>query len=143
MRGASGTRCAGRRASCTRPRTATRRPSGRWPRWPASATSASTPRSARPHAALYGRAANAVAGWLGAPPAHVHLGEHATLTRTPDGVEATLPFAWLVRVWARGLAVMAGRFCLDAATEDGRTFTLTTVAPDLGPPQPMTLTMPA
>ena len=35
----------------------------------------------------------------------------------------------LVNVWARGLAVIWGRFCLDASTEDGRRFTLTTVAP--------------
>jgi hypothetical protein len=36
-----------------------------------------------------------------------------------------------------------GRFCLDADTADGRTFTLSVVAPGPGPPETMTLTMPA
>jgi hypothetical protein len=27
----------------------------------------------------------------------------------------TLPFRWLLDVWARDLAVVVGRFCLDAA----------------------------
>jgi hypothetical protein len=99
--------------------------------------------AARLHAALYGRAAAALEAWLGAEPADVRLGAPPALTRSGDTVAATLPLAWLVRVWARGLATVAGRFCLDAATDDGCTFRLTTVAPDLGAPQPATLSLPA
>jgi MFS family permease len=64
------------------------------------------------------------------------------VVRVHGRVRATVPFAWLIRVWARGLAVVGGRFCLDAETDDGRTFTLTVVALDLGPPETLTLTMP-
>jgi hypothetical protein len=57
-----------------------------------------------------------------------------------DGVvKAELPFGWLVDVWARGSATIWGRFCLSAATEDGRTWTLKTVAPDLGRPRRITI----
>jgi hypothetical protein len=42
-------------------------------------------------------------------------------------IRAELPFGWLVDVWATNdLATIWGRSCLDAATLDGRIWTLTT-----------------
>jgi hypothetical protein len=54
-------------------------------------------------------------------------------------VHADLPFAWLAEVWSKGLATVWGRFCLDAKSDDGRRWTLTTVGPDLGDSAPLTL----
>jgi hypothetical protein len=92
---------------------------------------------ARLHAALAGRAMLALSDWLGEPGARVEvaMADAPRLARHGKRIEATLPFSWLVDVWAKGLAVIWGRFCLAAATEDGRRFTLTTVAPDLAEPE--------
>ena len=64
------------------------------------------------------------------------------LTSEDGVVRAELPFGWLVDVWAKDLATIWGRFCLAAATSDGRTWRLTTVGPDLGPPSLITLQLP-
>jgi hypothetical protein len=49
--------------------------------------------------------------------------------------------SWLVDVWARGLAVVWQRFCLSAASPDGRRWTLDTVTPEFGPSAPLTLAL--
>jgi hypothetical protein len=66
-------------------------------------------------AALTGRLAPAVAGWLGVEPDGVGASLHAgsgwgALDVTGDGagVVASLPLGWLARVWAAGLAVTGG-----------------------------------
>jgi hypothetical protein len=96
---------------------------------------------ARLHAALYGRATAALRDWLAEPglPVELAMEDGPRVVRDGDRLEATLPFSWLVDVWAKGLEVNWGRFCLAAETEDGRRFTLTTVAPDLGEPQRVVL----
>jgi hypothetical protein len=98
--------------------------------------------SARPalQAALYGRVLAALRGWLAEPAADVELrlGDTPRLTRAGDALEAELPLTWLADVWAPGLAVVAGRFVL-AADEDERGVTLTTVGPELGESQRLTL----
>ena len=77
--------------------------------------------SPRMHAALYGRVAASLAVWLGRPDLELSLevGERPSLTRD-GGLHAVLPFAWLTDVWARGLAIVADRFCLAADDQDGR-----------------------
>ena len=104
-------------------------------------------KAARPqlHAALYGRAVPAVRTWLGRPglTVDVHMadpGSSPTLTAVDaKTVRADLPFAWLSTVWARGLVTLMGRFCLAAATGDGRDWTLVAVDPDLGSPARITV----
>jgi len=58
-----------------------------------------------------------------------------------DGyVSIELPFGWLVDVWAQGLAIIWGRFCLAAhSADDQRTWRLTTIGPDLARPSVVTL----
>jgi hypothetical protein len=99
------------------------------------------------HAALYGRAAAALRGWLGNPALAVDLQmidgrRRPGLSQREGGIRAELPFGWLVDVWAKGLAVTAGRFCL-AATRSGGRWTLSTVGPDLLEPRPLTVELPA
>jgi hypothetical protein len=101
---------------------------------------------ARPqlHAALHGRVFAAMRSWLGGTDMEIELnmiGEDAQPTAvTDDGVIAVeLPFGWLVDVWAKGLATVFGRFCLAAETSDGRSWTLTTIGADFGPPSLMSL----
>jgi hypothetical protein len=87
-------------------------------------------------AALYGRVLSTLRVWLGEPDLTVDLtmvdpsGDHH-LERTDDGIAVALPFSWLTDVWARGLATMFGRFCLQADTADGINWTLNTVATDM------------
>jgi hypothetical protein len=97
-------------------------------------------RRARPqvYAAVYGRVVPALRGWLGRSTLDVSLelvDEDAkpTLAEEDGTLRAELPFSWLPRVWARGLATVFGRFCLDAETTDGAEWTLTAVGPALGP----------
>jgi len=95
-------------------------------------------------AALYGRALAALRNWLGEgqPALEVAMidpGDHRRLLSQGAGIRAELPFAWLGEVWCRGLATVWGRFCLAASSEDGRHWTLTTVGPDLGSHQAMTI----
>jgi hypothetical protein len=105
---------------------------------------------ARPtlHASMHGRLSPAVRTWLGRADAEVRLelidaGEEPALIESAGVIRAELPFDWLPEVWARGVAVVMGRFCLAARTEDGRAWTLTTVGPDLGAPAPVRMDMPA
>jgi hypothetical protein len=88
--------------------------------------------------ALYGRVALALRAWLGdaACPIAVtptRAGEPLGLHREDGALRAELPVSWLLEVWARGLAVVWGRFVLAAACEHADRLALTTVGPDLGP----------
>jgi hypothetical protein len=99
------------------------------------------------HASMHGRLAAAVRVWLGRNDLEFELElieapRPPTLTGRHGAVQAELPFGWLAEVWSRGLSTVWGRFCLAAATEDGITWTLTTVGPDLGPPAPIRIELP-
>jgi hypothetical protein len=102
------------------------------------------PQLPRLQAALYGRAATSLRGWLGEPAARIKLsmGEPARLSRNARAIRAQLPFSWLVDVWAKGLATVWGRFCLAATSDDGLRWTLTTVGPDLGEARPLVIELP-
>ena len=101
------------------------------------------------HAALYGRVLAALVSWLGREDLAFEL------TLAPEGAEpsisfgahgqvvARLSFGWLVEVWARGLEIVWGRFCLSASTSDGRNWELYTIDPDLKRPAPIKVTLPA
>jgi hypothetical protein len=103
----------------------------------------------RLHAALYGRVLGALQQWLGADlDLELELiredAEPSMVSETEAGgrIQAGLPFGWIVDVWARGLAVVWGRFCLAAGSADGLRWELTTVGPDLGRPAVVTLQLP-
>jgi hypothetical protein len=105
---------------------------------------------ARPqlHASMQGRLAAAVRTWLGRTDLGVELAmidarRQPALTEVEGVVRAELPFSWLADVWSRGLSTVWGRFCLAATTDDGRAWTLSTVGPDLGPPAPVRVELPA
>jgi len=99
-------------------------------------------------AALHGRAVVALMALHGvsAVDAEVTMSPQdgpRSLSRRDGTVHAELPFAWVVDVWARGLATSFGRFCLAASSSTGRRWTLTTVGPDLGTPETIVVTLPA
>jgi hypothetical protein len=94
-------------------------------------------------AALYGRLVAVVREWLG-PSASIELTvvapDHApALTRNGTGLRADLPLTWLRDVWCRDLATVLGRFTLSARAVGDAKWELVTVAPDLGPPQKLSL----
>ncbi len=103
---------------------------------------------ARLHAALYGRVLSTLGGWLGQREVALALelapeAASPSLRRAADGsLAAALPFGWLVEVWARGLEVVWGRFCLNATTTDGHEWKLRTVGPELDEPTVLTVTLP-
>lgn len=95
-------------------------------------------------AALHGRVFATMQHWLGGPAPQTQLrmigeAEKPTLLAEDGVLRAQLPFAWLVDVWAKGIATIWGRFCLAATRKDAQTWRLLTVGPDLGPPLPITL----
>jgi hypothetical protein len=101
---------------------------------------------ARPQlqAALHGRVFDTIQRWLGGPALQTQLrmigeAEKPTLVAENGVLRAHLPFAWLVDVWAKGIATIWGRFCLAATRQDAQTWRLLAVGPDLGPPAPITL----
>jgi len=101
---------------------------------------------ARPQlrAALHGRVFAALRTWLGGSGVESELkmigeAEKPRLIAEDGIVRAELPFGWLVDVWAKDLATIWGRFCLSATTDDGCSWRLTTVPPDLGSPAVVTL----
>jgi hypothetical protein len=101
---------------------------------------------ARLHAALYGRVLATLAAWLGQRNLTLAL-ELASETTSPtlrrDGagvITAAVPFGWLVDVWARGLELVWGRFCLSATSDDGHEWELLTVGPDLDTPTRLKIT---
>jgi hypothetical protein len=99
----------------------------------------------RLHAALYGRVVATLAAWLGQrePTLTLELASETTsptLRRDAEGViTAALPFGWLVDVWARGLELVWGRFCLSATSDNGHAWELLTVGPDLDTPTVLTV----
>jgi hypothetical protein len=100
------------------------------------------------HAALHGRALAAIRAWLGQRDVQIDLNmiephQAAKLVQQQRVVQVALPFRWLVDVWSKGFATISGRFCLDAATDDGRRWTLSTVGPGPGPVEAVTLELPA
>jgi hypothetical protein len=104
--------------------------------------------AARPalHAALYGRVVATLRAWTGRPDLRVALtmiGESERPALAPDGdvIAVKLPFGWISDVWARGLGTCWDRFTL-AAAPAGDGWTLSAVAPDLGPPTLITITGP-
>ncbi len=116
----------------------------------AGAVTAGELAAARPalHAALYGRAVTALRSWTGQRDLAVALtmipeGQPPRLARDGDGMAAELPFGWLAEVWARGLAICWGRFCLAAASEpSGDGWVLSTVGLELDSPRPVTVSSP-
>jgi hypothetical protein len=95
-------------------------------------------------AALHGRVFDTIQRWLGGPSLQTQLrmigeAEKPTLVAEDGVLRAQLPFAWLVDVWAKGIATIWGRFCLAATRQDAQTWRLLAVGPDLGPPAPITL----
>jgi hypothetical protein len=98
----------------------------------------------RLQAALHGRVFDTIQRWLGGPPLQTQVrmigeAEKPTLVAEDGVLRAQLPFAWLVDVWAKGVATIWGRFCLAATRQDAQTWRLLAVGPDLGPPAPITL----
>lgn len=107
------------------------------------------------HAALHARVAATLAQWLGETGEHaepevtlIDAGDPRSVIRGDDGrVRAALPFDWIAEVHAKGLAVVAGRFCLAAEPvtdgdghRDGHGWRLITIGPDLSEPEPAELT---
>lgn len=99
-------------------------------------------------AAVHGRAAAGLRAWLGRPDLVVDValadaGQPPRLEWVAGRrVAASLPFAWLEAVWARGLTTVMGRFCLTATSPDGCAWELTTVGPELGRPETIGLELP-
>ena len=113
-----------------------------------AAAGAAAIEAARPalHAALYGRVVATLRAWTGRPDLRVALtmiGESARPALAPDGdgIAVELPFGWISDVWARGLGTCWDRFAL-AAAPAGEGWTLSAVAPDLGPPTQIRITGP-
>jgi hypothetical protein len=97
-------------------------------------------------AALYGRATAALRAWTSQVDLDVDLvvaasAEHAQLRETDTGLRAELPLSWLRDVWARETATVWGRFCI-AATADRGELRLSTVGPELGVVEIVTIAVP-
>ena len=97
--------------------------------------------AARPtlHASMEGRLSAVLRTWIGRIDVNVELNliegwQAPALSEHAGAIRAELPFAWMADVWSRDLALVFGRFCLAAWSEDGRAWTLSTVGPDLGLP---------
>lgn len=90
---------------------------------------------------LFGRALTALRTWLAVPDVEVELevagpGDAPSLVWDGAGpVQLVLPLDWVVKVWGRGLAVVAGRFGLSVLDATPCRTTLTVVASDLGSPR--------
>jgi hypothetical protein len=99
------------------------------------------------YAALYGRVLAAMRAWLGdrgAPSLELTMVAERgrrSLDSSDGVVHAALPFGWLLDVWARDLATIGGRFTLSATSDDGRAWTLATVAPDFATASRVVMTL--
>jgi hypothetical protein len=97
-------------------------------------------------AALYGRVVPCVRAWLGEPdlPVTVDMidgSEPPGLVGDDDGIRARLPFAWLSDIWARGLAVVLGRFSLGLFESGDSRQRVLTVSTDLIDVRPVTISI--
>jgi hypothetical protein len=98
-------------------------------------------------AALYGRAVCAVREWLGEPDVDVEL-EVVDADRAP-GIERTaphtlavsMPLDWIWRVWARGLAIVLGRFTLAVTETDDDVTVLLSAGPSITDVRSMTISL--
>ncbi|MDX6326072.1 MAG: hypothetical protein QOK15_2426 [Nocardioidaceae bacterium] len=95
-------------------------------------------------AVLTGRVWLAVQAWVGLPPEAVDVRmtaptEVPAATYDHGRLTIAVPFRWLSRVWAPGLAVITGRLTLDAQRE-GDAVTLSALEPD-GTPARTTITV--
>jgi hypothetical protein len=99
-------------------------------------------------AALYGRAVLAARLWTADPAAQVTVrvldpDDPPAIEREGDTLALSLPFSWVARVWATGLAVVLGRFVLGATTDDEGRLVLDTVSADLSTRAAITVGLPA
>ena len=96
-------------------------------------------------ASLFGRALTALRTWLAVPDLEVELtvadpADAPSLAWDGAGpAQLTLPLDWVVQVWGRGLAVVAGRFGLCVVAASSNRTVLMTVASDLGLPQSLVI----
>jgi hypothetical protein len=98
-------------------------------------------------AALYGRVVCAVREWLGEPDLDVELEVIDTerapcIARTaPQVLAMSMPLDWIWRVWARGVAVVLGRFTLAVAEEHDDVTVLMTAGPSITDVRSMTISL--
>jgi hypothetical protein len=98
-------------------------------------------------AALYGRVVCAVREWLGEPGLDVELDvidadRTPRIERTaPQILAVSMPLDWIWRVWARGLAVILGRFTLAVTETDDDVTVLLTAGPSITDLRPMTISL--
>jgi hypothetical protein len=98
-------------------------------------------------AALHGRVACSVRQWLGDPwvPIEVEMidgGGLPAVSRPGAAVEVALPFAWVVDVWGRGLAVVMDRFVLGVVSSTPDRLELLTVDGTFSAPRTVTIGLP-
>jgi hypothetical protein len=97
-------------------------------------------------AALYGRVLASLRPWRGSDGGldlrMVPEGAEPVARERDGAAQLELPFGWIGEVWARGLAIVWGRFCVSARSDDGLRWALATVGPDLGAPATITLQLP-
>jgi hypothetical protein len=106
-------------------------------------TTASEESGARPAltASLFGRAWTALRDWLSESDLDLDLavteaGQDPVLKLEPTGpIRLALPLDWVVAVWARDLAVVAGRFSLGVIESTPSRTTLLSIGSDFGAPK--------
>jgi hypothetical protein len=102
-----------------------------------------TPPRAALEASLWGRVASTLRTWLGNPTLKVVLDviepdQPCAIEQLPDHqLRVALPLRWVADVWARDVALVAGRFSLSIIDASAQEVLLETIGPDLGPPRPL------
>jgi hypothetical protein len=102
-----------------------------------------TPARAALEASLWGRAASTLRTWLGDPTLNVVLDvvepdQPCALEQLPGHqLRIALPLRWVADVWARDVALVAGRFSLSIIDASEQEVLLETVGADLGSPRPL------
>ncbi|MGH9920087.1 MAG: hypothetical protein ACRD6W_14630, partial [Nitrososphaerales archaeon] len=99
-------------------------------------------------AALFGRVTLALRAWLADPNLEVEVEmigprQEAQLSRSEDTITITarLPFRWLSDIWARGLAVVLGRFSLALTESSDDRQRVVTASTDLLDFRPVTISL--
>ena len=94
-------------------------------------------------ASLVGRAVLALTFWTeGALPIRVEVADPdqaPSLRREGDQLVAVLRLGWVAEIWGRGLATVANRFVIDGTDGQRRELLLSTVGPDFGPTETITV----